>query len=566
MTRLQRIVIATLIASVFYGIAFFGLSMDARIGAYKIKQDFPPQAAESSLVDLYTQRNTLPLSSDGKKVDDPESLNFQKQTSHITLTTMPVEEMRYYAPGIKTPKLLILNSVTLPRPTYWPHNLYAPALGDKQLSTDIPRNYLLPGVNTFLTVVPSSLGWEQQNREYLGPLRDIDAAAQYHSQLQIWLPSIVLAICLCMIFVSFLGLLFSQRRVIYLTSMLITALLALICIGSGQSSLSVLISTTQSLRLIFPSLILILLIIVWICLKKLKPAVSLFALALMVFALSGPLSNLILLLTQTHFLESIFVSNLFLVSALPLLIYITVTRTSQDISTYGSTLSKLRQKVGQQEAELDEKSRIIAEEMQRRGILEERQRMMRDIHDGIGGQLLSLLLRVRTGRLNEKDIADDIQASLNDLRLVVDSIDHVDEDFDSALVTFRSRAEQQMKAANIRLSWEQSGKLFERDFSPRQTLQIYRFMQEALTNIIRHANTKTASISILSESPTSPLIIKIKDDGVGLSKNPAKTAGKGLRNLEARAKKLGGSYTIHSNENTSGTLVTLSIPHQDTTS
>ena len=566
MTRLQRIVIATLIASVFYGIAFFGLSMDARIGAYKIKQDFPPQAAESSLVDLYTQRNTLPLSSDGKKVDDPESLNFQKQTSHITLTTMPVEEMRYYAPGIKTPKLLILNSVTLPRPTYWPHNLYAPALGDKQLSTDIPRNYLLPGVNTFLTVVPSSLGWEQQNREYLGPLRDIDAAAQYHSQLQIWLPSIVLAICLCMIFVSFLGLLFSQRRVIYLTSMLITALLALICMGSGQSSLSVLISTTQSLRLIFPSLILILLIIVWICLKKLKPAVSLFALALMVFALSGPVSNLILLLTQTHFLESIFVSNLFLVSALPLLIYITVTRTSQDISTYGSTLSKLRQKVGQQEAELDEKSRIIAEEMQRRGILEERQRMMRDIHDGIGGQLLSLLLRVRTGRLNEKDIADDIQASLNDLRLVVDSIDHVDEDFDSALVTFRSRAEQQMKAANIHLSWEQSGKLFERDFSPRQTLQIYRFMQEALTNIIRHANTKTASISILSESPTSPLIIKIKDDGLGLSKNPAKTAGKGLRNLEARAKKLGGSYTIHSNENTSGTLVTLSIPHQDTTS
>ena len=566
MTRLQRIVIATLIASVFYGIAFFGLSMDARIGAYKIKQDFPPQAAESSLVDLYTQRNTLPLSSDGKKVDDPESLNFQKQTSHITLTTMPVEEMRYYAPGIKTPKLLILNSVTLPRPTYWPHNLYAPALGDKQLSTDIPRNYLLPGVNTFLTVVPSSLGWEQQNREYLGPLRDIDAAAQYHSQLQIWLPSIVLAICLCMIFVSFLGLLFSQRRVIYLTSMLITALLALICMGSGQSSLSVLISTTQSLRLIFPSLILILLIIVWICLKKLKPAVSLFALALMVFALSGPLSNLILLLTQTHFLEAIFVSNLFLVSALPLLIYITVTRTSQDISTYGSTLSKLRQKVGQQEAELDEKSRIIAEEMQRRGILEERQRMMRDIHDGIGGQLLSLLLRVRTGRLNEKDIADDIQASLNDLRLVVDSIDHVDEDFDSALVTFRSRAEQQMKAANIHLSWEQSGKLFERDFSPRQTLQIYRFMQEALTNIIRHANTKTASISILSESPTSPLIIKIKDDGLGLSKNPAKTAGKGLRNLEARAKKLGGSYTIHSDENTSGTLVTLSIPHQDTTS
>jgi len=206
--------------------------------------------------------------------------------------------------------------------------------------------------------------------------------------------------------------------------------------------------------------------------------------------------------------DEVFLSNLFLVSSLPFLLHLTTSRLSRDLADYSFTLSSLRRTIDEQAIILDEKSRIIAEEMQRRAVFEERQRMMRDIHDGIGGQLLSLLLRVRTGSMENKEVATDIQASLNDLRLVVDSIDHIDADISSAMATFRSRAEKQMQAAGIQMTWSQSEWLNNLNLSSVQTLNLYRFMQEALTNIIRHAKTKSAKVSIKMENETSPIVEK----------------------------------------------------------
>jgi len=72
------------------------------------------------------------------------------------------------------------------------------------------------------------------------------------------------------------------------------------------------------------------------------------------------------------------------------------------------------------------------------------------------------------------------------------------------MATFRSRAEKQMKAAGIQMTWSQSDFLNDLNLPSIQTLNLYRFMQEALTNIIRHANTKLAGVSIAMESKTSP--------------------------------------------------------------
>jgi len=219
--------------------------------------------------------------------------------------------------------------------------------------------------------------------------------------------------------------------------------------------------------------------------------------------------------------------------------------------------------IGEQKIELDEKSAIIAEEMRQRVILEERQRMMRDIHDGIGGQLLSLLLRVRTGSLEQSEVATEIQSSLTDLRLVVDSVDQFGGDLASALATFRSRAEQQMAAARIRFRWHQPAKNIEKKFSAGQTLQLYRFMQEAITNIIRHARASEASVSIITASEIPSLEIMIEDNGTGLPKSKVFKAGKGLKNLEARAQKLKAIYAIGPVDVGSGTRVSLTIPPEN---
>jgi len=75
----------------------------------------------------------------------------------------------------------------------------------------------------------------------------------------------------------------------------------------------------------------------------------------------------------------------------------------------------------------------LRREIEQKAVLQERQRFTRDMHDGIGGQLLSLLMRVRTGRVGMDGIETEIQSGINDLRLVVDSLDHVGDDLSDAL-------------------------------------------------------------------------------------------------------------------------------------
>lgn len=230
------------------------------------------------------------------------------------------------------------------------------------------------------------------------------------------------------------------------------------------------------------------------------------------------------------------------------------------IARRSSRMQALTQKVQQQALQLDEKSRKIAYEMRNRAILEERQRFTRDIHDGIGGQLLSLLLRIRSGVIDSRKISDEIQASLNDLRLVVDSIDHVGDDLGAALTTFRVRAEPQMKAAGIAFDWSQPDALQGRLLGTGATLHLYRMIQECLANAIRHARASRVAIRI--EQPSSDaLVLTIRDDGVGIQTEDADLlTGKGIRNMRQRAELLGGELTIEPCPERGGTCVTITAP------
>lgn len=231
----------------------------------------------------------------------------------------------------------------------------------------------------------------------------------------------------------------------------------------------------------------------------------------------------------------------------------------EDIVTFRAKLQALESTIDKQADELDEKSQLIAQEMQRSAVLEERQRMMRDIHDGIGGQLLSLMLRVRSGSLNVEDTARGIKQSLSDLRLVVDSADHLGGDLMSALSTFRSRAQQQLSAAGIKLEWQSTGDLTGKFQSTSKTLDIYRFMQEAMTNIVRHSDASAAQVNIFYQNGQDRLVVEIHDDGCGLPDDLEGHAGKGLANLAERAKRLEAEHSLERAVHGSGTVVRLSL-------
>lgn len=214
---------------------------------------------------------------------------------------------------------------------------------------------------------------------------------------------------------------------------------------------------------------------------------------------------------------------------------------------------------------LSESERKLTAEIENRVLYEERQRIMRDVHDGFGGNLLSLLLKVRSETTTMETVEEEIQNSLHDLRLVVDALDHAGEKLTPALMTFRSRAQNILSGSSIELIWKQEEDLNAQFDDPRIVLNIYRFLQEALSNIIRHANAKVATISISKDMETGSLVFSVSDDGRGLTEK-TNYSGKGMSNLRVRAEAVDGSLYIGPNIDENGTLVRLSIPFGATAS
>lgn len=199
--------------------------------------------------------------------------------------------------------------------------------------------------------------------------------------------------------------------------------------------------------------------------------------------------------------------------------------------------------IRRQREQISAATEALESEMRRRAILEERQRLARDMHDGVGGQLVSLIARVRSRRITVEQVESELMQGLSELRLVVDSLDATGQSLTEALLGFRLRAQAQSEGASMRLEWSQS-ELGEVEIAdPRWVLTLYRFMQEAVTNAARHSGGQTLSVRI-ARSGDSRLTVEIADNGRGFDPDQPPGGGKGLRNLAVRAGQLGGGVTF----------------------
>jgi signal transduction histidine kinase len=189
--------------------------------------------------------------------------------------------------------------------------------------------------------------------------------------------------------------------------------------------------------------------------------------------------------------------------------------------------------------------------------LNERQRIMRDMHDGLGSQLMSMLLAARRGVAKPAAVAEGLQAVIDEMRLMIDSMDSVGESLRSAFAIFRERVEPRVVAAGIRFVWQDDSSGTLPDYGPRDVLQVFRIMQEAVANALKHANG-TLLTTRLTPSPLPGYVVRltISDDGTGLGQ--ANGHGKGLASMAARAASLGANLKIESSAR--GVAVLLDLP------
>jgi signal transduction histidine kinase len=196
---------------------------------------------------------------------------------------------------------------------------------------------------------------------------------------------------------------------------------------------------------------------------------------------------------------------------------------------------------------------------------EERRRIRRDLHDGLGPALAGVALGLdavhrMTGRSAPQaaELADqlkvEVHQSLADVRRLVEDLRPPDLDQLGLVGALR----------------HQAGKVTERD--PGLDVEVasvdlphlpaavevaaYRIATEALTNVGRHASARSCRILLAMDDPAD-LRVEIEDDGVGLRNG--RPDGVGLTAMRERAVELGGSLHVCRREQ-GGTLVTARIP------
>ena len=179
---------------------------------------------------------------------------------------------------------------------------------------------------------------------------------------------------------------------------------------------------------------------------------------------------------------------------------------------------------------------------------EERRRLRRDLHDGLGPSLGAVVLRIDTARnlaLTRpadadavlRQARDEVAGALADVRRLVHDLRPPALDDLGLAGAVRQQAERLVPAAVATTITAGEGT----DALPAAVeVAAYRIASEALANVARHASADTVRVSL--EREAGALVVTVADDGVGI--DPAAPAGVGLVSLRERAAELGGRCSV----------------------
>jgi len=183
---------------------------------------------------------------------------------------------------------------------------------------------------------------------------------------------------------------------------------------------------------------------------------------------------------------------------------------------------------------------------------EERRRLRRDLHDGLGPQLAGLALKLETlrNRLHGDPLADSLLADLAkqtqnataDIRHLVYELRPPTLDELGLVMALREGVTQfsQQGCNDLNITFEAPESL--PPLPAAVEVAVYRITQEALTNVIRHAEAHNCHVHLRLDESAGLLCLEVQDDGKGVHKK--RRTGVGLNSMRERAEELGGTLTI----------------------
>lgn len=218
-----------------------------------------------------------------------------------------------------------------------------------------------------------------------------------------------------------------------------------------------------------------------------------------------------------------------------------------------------KEKLAAENALVQEKAEAAVKIMQIQE--DERQRLARELHDGLGGTLASIKMAA-----NKKiDTAPSEAGEWLNMQLG-QAIEELRGIAHNMLPNTLQQAGLKVALDGLIQRWQDGGayQLYYHNtvtqrFSDLAEVSIYRIIAELLQNMHKHAKAKHVSIQIWTEQ--NNLMLSVEDDGIGMQ--PTDSAGIGMRNMQYRTNYFGG--TMHVDTSAKGTTIIISIPLENIT-
>jgi signal transduction histidine kinase len=225
----------------------------------------------------------------------------------------------------------------------------------------------------------------------------------------------------------------------------------------------------------------------------------------------------------------------------------------------GAMNKTLEIKVRERELALDQVFREKAQLMVANATEEERQRIVLDMHDGLGSRLFTTLTRIERGAADTAEMSRSLRACIDDMRLLIDALAPGPQELSAAFASFRYRWDENLLALRIEPRWDMADAVLAQPLGPHQVMQILQVLQEALTNVIKHAGASRVGIAAWME-PGGGVVFEVVDNGCGMPQGVAHQ-GRGGLSMRRRAERLGGAVRVESDGQ--GTRVVLAVPNQE---
>lgn len=199
--------------------------------------------------------------------------------------------------------------------------------------------------------------------------------------------------------------------------------------------------------------------------------------------------------------------------------------------------AELARQLDQRSGELRAQYEALQASERARSAAAERERLLQEMHDGVGAQLTSAKMLASGGQLTSAEMVDTLDACLREMRLTVDALSVTDGDLALLLATLRHRLEPALRAGGISLDWRVDAAPCVPALVGAGARELALILQEALSNTMHHAAASRLGIFTGLIDQGRVVQIRVADNGRGMPSEPV--PGRGLRNMRQRAARLG---------------------------